>query len=562
MNSRAIKLSVTVLTLLLVVVVGPIVWQLVSGSVVSTNIRGDYQGMTGKYFEELFGDPANLQAALNTLLFAAGSTCVAILVGGLQAWITERTDAPMRRLAYLSTVILIGTPYLVYVISWILILGRNGLVNSVLQAITGSKDPALIAINSLPGMILVEGFVWSPLAFLLIAGAFRQANPVYEEAARLCGASTARILRRVTLPLAWPAILAVGLLAFVRAAEAFEVPAMVGLPGGVDVVTTRLYTAIQKSIPADYGFANALSVVLMVVVGILLWRYNQLSKRADRYQVISGEAYRVGRLELGGLRYPVGALSLIIFLVVAGLPLVILVWVSLIPVYQGLNQSMFHFTLHNFASAVRAPALAEGAVNTVVLCASAAVVSTLITCLVAWFVVRRAWGAGILDQLISIPLIIPGIVIGTAIAQVGLAAPFPLYGTSLILGFGYFVTFLPFTMRFAYAGVIQIRSDLEEAAMTSGANRVRTFRRIVLPLLGTSVLTGTLFSFLQGARALAMPIFLASSSHPVAAVSLYDFFFNGSTTEVAAFGVLWTVVMVLLSVLVFWLSRRSKVALF
>lgn len=562
MNTRATKLSVAAIALLVIAMVAPIIWQLVSGSVVRTNIRGDYLGTTGKYFAQIFGDSANLTAVLNTLIFAAGSAAIAILLGGLQAWIAERTNAPLGRLAYLSTVILIGTPYLVYVISWVLVLGRNGLVNSVLQKVTGSTDPSIVTVQSLPGMILIEGLVWSPLAFLLVAGAFRNANPSYEEAARMCGASVRRVVWRVTLPLAWPAILAVGLLAFVRAAEAFEVPAVVGLPGGVDVITTRLYTAIHKGVPPDYGFANAISVVLMLVVGVLLWRYNKLSKRAERFQVVSGEAYRPARMDLGKWRWPMGLVSVTVFFAVAGLPLAVLAWVSVIPVYQGINESIFHFTLQNYATAIQSPSLAQGALNTVFLCAGAAVIAAVAACLIAWFVVRRAWGAGLLDQLVSVPLIIPGIVIGMAISQIALSAPFPFYGTIWVIGFGYLVTFLPFTMRFAYAGVIQIRADLEEAALVSGANRARIFRRIVLPLLGTSLLTGTLFSFLQGARALAMPIFLASPGNPVAAVSLYDLFFNGSTTQVAAFGVLWTVVMVGISVLLFALAGRSKVALF
>jgi iron(III) transport system permease protein len=376
----------------------------------------------------------------------------------------------------------------------------------------------------------------------------------------MSGAGTFAMMRRVTFPLAWPAILAVGLLAFVRASEAFEVPAVVGMPGGVDVVTTRVYEAVTRGLVPNYGYANALSVVLAIVVGLLLWRYNLLSKKGERYQVVSGEAYRPGVLDIGGWKYLCTAIQVFLFTVGVALPMVVLAWVSLVPVYQGANSTMLHFTTANYREAMAAPALLEGAANTVLLCLGSALVACLLTALVAWFVVRRSAGAAVLDHLVSVPMIVPGIVVGIAIAQVGLSSPVPIYGTVWILGLGYFVTFLPFTMRFAYSGVIQIRHDLEESALVSGASRTQIFVKIVLPLLSTSLVMGGIFSFMQGARALSMPIFLASPEHPVAAVSLYDAYVNGSTTVVAAFGLTWTAVMVAVSSFVFWLSRRSKVA--
>ncbi|MEU4481096.1 iron ABC transporter permease [Micromonospora sp. NPDC023966] len=549
------------LGVVLAAVMAPILWQLIAGSL-TEGMLVDSRVWTLENFRELFGDSSNIHAAVNTVVFAIGSALLAILIGGTQAWLAERTNAPFRTLAYLGAVILIGTPYLVYVISWTLILGRNGLVNSILGRLTGSDNPSIITVNSLLGMIFIEGLIWSPLAFLLIVSAFKRANPALEEAAQMSGAGTFTVLRRITLPLAWPAILAVGLLAFVRVMEAFEVPAVVGLPGGVEVVTTKVYQTIRRGITPDYGFANALSVTLMLVVGVLLWRYNRLSKRAERYQVVSGEAYRPGVMDFGRWRYAYGAVSVVLFGILVALPIVVLAWAAFVPVFQGFNSSMFNFVLQNFRWALSTPSLVEGAMNTILLCAIASVAASLITCLVAWLVVRRAPASALLDQLVSVPLIIPGIVVGIAIAQVGLASPIPVYGTIWILMFGYFVTFLPFTMRFAYAGVIQIRADLEEAALVSGASRFRLFVRVVLPLLATSLLTGGIFAFMQGARALSMPIFLASPDSPVAAVSLYDAFVNGSTTQVAAFGLLWMLVMVTMSGLIFAFAKRSNVSLY
>ncbi|MFI6348416.1 ABC transporter permease [Streptomyces sp. NPDC050560] len=561
MATRGVRATVGVLLVLLLALMGPVVYQLVMGSVTSVSLDGAIS-FTAHYYADLLGDGDSLRAALNTVLFAVGSTLVATVVGGFQAWVAERTNAPLRRLAYAGALTLIGMPYLVYVIAWVLVLGRGGLVNSALAALTGSDNPAIFDVNSLVGMVFIEGFVWSPMAFLLIAASLKQANPAFEEAARMSGAGIGVMVRRITIPLAWPAVLAVGLLTLIRSMEAFEVPAIVGLPGNVQVVTTQVYTAIQQEMPPDYGRASAVSVGLMVVVGLLLWWNGTLTRRAERYQVVTGSHYRPAALNLGRWRYPAAAGSALVFLVVVAVPLAMLVWVSVVPVYQGVDGSLFHFTLRNFTAAVHTPSLAEGTVNTLLLCLGAAVVSCLAASLVAWFVVRRATASRLLDQLMSLPLVVPGIVVGLAVSQVGLTSPVPLYGTVWVLALGYLITFLPFAMRYAYTGAIQIQAALEESARVAGARYPAVFRRIVLPLLMPAMVTGGLFVFMQGVRALSMPVFLASPQHPVAAVSLYELWSNGSTTTVAAFGVLWTAAMVLVAGVLSALARRSRVSLF
>ena len=561
MRTRGTRVTAAVLTLLLVAIMGPVLYQLLLGSV--TRLQGgNVLTFSWEYYDNLFQNSENLITALNSLQFAIGSAAVAVVIGGVQAWIAERTNAPFGRVAYVSAIVLIGVPYLIYVIAWVLILGRAGFLNTALTAITGSDNPAIFDVNSMAGMILIEGLLWSPLGFLLIAASLKQMNPAFEEAAMMCGGRLGSVLRRVTIPLAWPAVLAVGLLAFVRAIEAFEVPAIVGLPGGERVITTQVYLAIQQELPPDYGFASAFSVVLMILVGGLLWWYGRLTKSASKYQVVTGSGYKAAGIDVGRWKYALSALSLSFFAVVVALPLLILLWVSVIPVYQGVNSTLFDFTLANFGSALDTPSLVQGARNTLMLTFGAAVFAGLVASVVAWFVVRRASGSAILDQLMSLPLVVPGIVIGVAISQVALNAPIPLYGSLWVLGLGYVISALPFAMRYAFAGAIQIQPALEESALVSGAGYKTIYRRIVLPLLAPAVVTGGLYVFLQGVRSLSMPVLLASPQNPVAAVSLYDMFTDGSTTQVAAFGVLWTAVMVTVAGSLAIFAARSRVSLF
>jgi len=125
-------------------------------------------------------------------------------------------------------------------------------------------------VYSMPGMILVEGFLWSPLAFLLLSSVFAQANAEYEEAARMSGAGILRTVTRISMRLPLPAFAAVALLIVVRSIEAFEVPALVGLPGKIKVLTTDIYLDMKENVPPDLGYSSAFSIVLLLLAGLLI----------------------------------------------------------------------------------------------------------------------------------------------------------------------------------------------------------------------------------------------------------------------------------------------------
>ena len=239
---------------------------------------------------------------MNSLVFAAGSAVVALVFGWISAWIVERTNTPFKALAYLTAIISLGTPFILCVGAWLLFFGKAGPVNQLFRHLTGATG-VLINIYSMPGMVLVEGFLWSPLAFLLVGATLRNANPELEEAARVSGASVWQTIRRVTMRLSLPSILALAMLVFIRAIEAFEVPALVGLPGRISVLTTDIYSNMVASAPPDLGGASALSVLMLLLVLVLLYVYGRLSRNAERFATITGKGFRPRPFDLGRLRY-------------------------------------------------------------------------------------------------------------------------------------------------------------------------------------------------------------------------------------------------------------------
>lgn len=555
---RLLAIGVGVVLALLVL---PPIWVLIQSSLTETRIDGTITGWTLDHFRQLLDDPRLLTSTWNSIVFGVGSTVLSLLLGGVLAWLVERTNTPFKTLAYATTIISMGTPYILYVVAWLFLLGRIGPVNELYRLTTGDAG-VLIDVNGMTGMILIEGFLWSPLVFLLLASTFRAANADMEEAARMAGASVLDTVWHISIKLAWPAILALSLFVFIRAIEAFEVPALVGVPGRVNVLTTEIYYS-SKEVPPNLGHSSAFSVVLLVIVAVLFYYYGRISKSADRYHSVTGKGYRPRLFDLGAGRWVAGAIVLFNFVIVLVLPLVALLWRALLPFAQGFKLSALPMLgFDNFRTVLEATYYLDYALNSIIAGAGAATVIMLLTALAGWIAARRGPGAMILDQLATMPLIFPGIVLGVAVMQIYLQVPLPIYGSLWIILIAYVIRYMPYGMRYVYSAVLQIHRELEEAAEVSGASPLTALRRIVAPLLSPALVSGWLFIFLIATKELSIAILLASPTSQVIAVAMFDLWVNGQSGELAAFGLVWTLVMTVVASLFFAWARRQGTDVF
>jgi len=507
-------------------------------------------------FETVLRSRHFLTTSMNSLVFAAASAALALLIGWVTAWIVERTNTPLKALAYLTSIISLGTPYILYVTAWLLFFGKAGPVNHFYRTLTGSTD-VLINIYSMAGMILVEGFLWSPLAFLLVGATLRNANPELEEAARVHGAGVWQTIRRVTMRLSLPSMLALSMLVFIRAIEAFEVPALVGLPGRISVLTTDIYSNMVARAPPDMGGASALSVIMLALVLVLLYVYGRLSRHAERFATITGKGFRPRPFDLGRLRYVAAAVLVFNFVLLLLVPMLMLVWVSLLPFFQPVSAAAFKLISLNNYRTVLASDHMDLMINTFIVAIATATLAVAITFLGAWLAVRRAPGGWIIERLATIPLVFPGLILGIAVMQVFLRIPIPIYGTLGILIWAFVINYLPYGMRYSSSGMLQIHRELEEAAAISGATPFTRLRRIVAPLLAPALLAGWLFIFLMSARVLSLAILLAGPRSQTMAVAMFDLWGNGQGTELAALGLMWSMLMTVIAVVFYVLARRS-----
>lgn len=548
------------LVALLLLLIVPPLYFLLKTSIYTTEADGSFGEFTFEYYVDLLSSPRFFDHFINSSIFAAGSGLVAMVLGAGQAWIVERTDTPLRQYVFFIAVVSLGIPHVLYTVAWLLILGKGGPVNVFLMGLFGADTP-IFSVNGLGGMILVEGMIWVPLGFLLFASVFRSSDSSFEEAALMSGAGVFTTFRRITFKLATPAALALLLLVCIRAFEAFDIPALVGSAGGVSVLSTDIFESIRKDLPSNYGQAGAFSVVLMLVVVVLLSLQRRVLKHSERYQTITGKGYRRQVMRLGKWRYLTASILWLLFVVALVLPLGIIVLASLLPYYDGVRPEVFNrFTLDNYRLVVQSAAFRGAILNTVEMGAATATAVCLLTAGSAWFSVRRYKGGWLLDQLATLPLIFPAIVLGVAFLQLFLNAPVAVYGTLSSLVIAAVVQYLPYGMRFCHAGALQIHRELEEAAEMSGAKRLATYFRVVLPLMAPSVATSWLFVMLLSVRAVAMPILLAGPRSQVVAVTLFDLWGNGQVTSLAAVGVTWTALMMCIGMAFYRIARRYGLA--
>jgi iron(III) transport system permease protein len=499
------------------------------------------------------GDVRTLLA--NSLIFSAGSAGVALVYGTALAWLAERSDAPFRRLAYVSAYVSFAIPGIIKVVGWIMLLGpKAGILNAVGVALTGE---AFFNIFSLSGMVLVESFLWIPIVFLLMSTPFRSMDPSLEEAATTAGSSSWQVFRRVTFPLAVPSVLAVLILTVIRSLEAFEIPALIGIPAGVEVLTTKIYLQIKGGLIPKYGEASAYSIILIGLVALGLIPYYRVTSKTYKFTTISGKNFRPHRIALGQWRW-LGGLLMLVLPLLQFLPIVAIAWSSFLPFAQVPSRKALELlTFSNYTTAFNDTGVLRSVTNSLTVSITSATVAVIITFFAAWLIVRASIRARwILDQMAMLPLVFPGIVMGIAILKMYLILPVPVYGTIWILVLAFVARYLPYGIRFSHSALLSLHKELEEGAMASGASWFQMVRHVVVPLIMPALLAGWIYIFLITFKELSIALLLYSPGSQVVAVTIWELWDNGHVGELAAFSLLITIGTVLVGSLFLSIAQR------
>ena len=508
-------------------------------------------------YREAYGSAETWVLFWNSVKFASGTAVLAFVLGTLLAWMNERTNTPFKALFFALSLIPLVIPGILFTVSWILLGSpKIGLINLALQKVFDT-EAVFINVYSLWGMIWVEALHYSPMAFLLMTAAFRAMDPALEESAVMSGASVWQVLTRVTLPLVWPAIFATLLILFVRAIESFEVPALLGLPVGIQVFTSAIYQAVHRY-PSQIGLASAYAVTLLLLTTIGVYFQSVLSSRGNKYATMTGKGFRPRQIDLGPWRYLAVAVFLVYFLLIVLLPFAVLLWSSFQKFYSVPSiEAIQRMTFEPYRTVLDHPGLWRSVWNSLVLAVGSATLIMLVTSVICWIVVKtRLPGRWLLDNIASLPMVFPGIVLGLSIMILYLYVPIGVYGTIWILVIAYVTRFLPYGLRYNTTSMLQIHKELEESAAMSGASWTTSFRRIILPLLKPGLVAGWIYIMIVSIRELSSSILLYSPGNEVLSILIWELWENGQYVELSALGVMFIIALFILVMIAQWVGSK------
>jgi iron(III) transport system permease protein len=522
-------------------------------------------GYSLAHYRAIFLDSFTYRVIANTILFSCITLAVSLVLALPMAWLVERTDFPGKRVVFTLLTVALLIPGFSVALGWLFLLSpRIGLINLALQSLFGLRS-APFDISTLLGMGIVEGLSLTPVTFIMTATVIRSIDPSLDEAASMGGANLWQTLRRVTVPLAWPGVLAASIYVFTIGFAAFDVPAILGLTSRIFTFSTYVYLQVSPTdgLP-EYGGVAALSVFMVALAILFSWWYGRVQARAPRYSVVTGKAYRPRLIALGRFRWLAIAFVVTYFVFSELLPVVTLAWSAALPFLQPPSADAFaHLSFGNFLNLPRGLVL-NGLKNTAMLMLIVPTITVALSLCVSWVVLRsRLRFRAMFDFFAFLPHTVPTIVFSVAawlLALFVLRRFVPLYGTIWILVLVYVVAMLSYGSRMTNGALIQIHRELEESARMSGAGLAGIVRSVLVPLLTPAMMYAWIWIALLSYRELTLPVVLSTSGNQPLSMVVWSLVLSSSFGRASAVAIGMLVLLLPVLALYWTVARRTGIA--
>jgi len=499
---------------------------------------GAFGTFTLEKYIRSYTDPDFARIIFNTVIFTIGSAFAATVLALFLAYLNTRTNIPFKFLFRIISIIPMMIPHILFSVSWVLLLNpSNGILNLLVRELFGLEG-FFLNIYTLPGMILVESLLDLPIAYLIIAPAMSSFDITLEESSKVFGGSNLRTLRKITLPVLRPAILASVILVTVRSLASFAVPSVIGMPGRLYVLSTHIYRIIATGFAADYGMAAAVGMSVLATSITLIYLYRYLTSESEKYVTISSRGYKPTVIDLKNAKYPLFAIVAIISFVLIVLPVLVLFYTSLVPYSMVPSAKAFAMmSWNNWVEVLKDPISLLSLKNSVFLGIVGATLGVFLSIFVSYVIVKiRTAAAGALESLSFLSFSFPGIVVG--IGFMWFFVQTPLYATIWSLLIGYIATYLPYGIRPMTSAFVQIHSHLEESSRVCGGGTLYTLRRIVIPLLIPGIVSGWILMATMFVRELSLSVVLSRPGTEVLAVQILHFAEDGLWGKLSALGIM------------------------
>jgi len=523
-----------------------------------TSVTDEARHFTLAHYRHFLDDASFIKPFVTTLWtsIAVGVACV--LVAAPMAWLVARTDLPLKRTLRMLILASFVTPPFLGAFAWVLLGGPNaGLVNQWYYALFGLKPfeaQPLVNIFSAWGMVFVMALYTFPYVFTFIANALELIPSELEEAAAILGAAPWRSALTITLPLALPALLAGFLVAFLQSMTLFGVPAILALPAGIDVMTTKIWSLFQ--FPPQLGLAAAASLPLLAITVVLLRAQAAIMGRRG-YSIIGGKAGGTRLVRLGPWVVP----ALGLFAAVLGcsifLPYGVLLRTAFVknwsaPLAGNLSLEHWRFVFFEFSQTKLALE------NTFILGITAATAGTILATCVGYLSLRKlVWGHRAIAFLATAPVAIPGIVLAVGLFLSYTHPPLVLYGTLWIIFLAYVTKELPVGYQQVAASLKAVHPELEDASRILGATRLGALVDITAPLIRNGVIATWLFIFIGSVRELSATILLFTARTKTIAVAMFDLRESNDWGPIAVLSITMLVITFVVITIIYTFTERK-----
>lgn len=495
----------------------------------------DANGVLGlDAYRFIFADPDFWKALGNSLLIASGMTLIAVPLGGVLAFVMERSDLPHRRIIEPLILVPSFVSPMVLAFGYVVSAGPVGFYSVLATKLLGGVPWGLY---SVPAMAVIAGLMHVPNVYVYASSALKNLGSDVEEAARIAGASPLQVALSVSLPLIMPALLFSSVLVFFLGLELFGLPLVLGDPEGHLVLSTYLYELTNKLGTPSYHLMAAVAICIVALTVPLVLLQRRLLQNTRKYATIRGKAGRVRELPLGRWKWAAAALVCLFLLVTVVVPLSGIVLRAFVTNW-GLGVSVIDaLTLDNFHSVFEEPTHVRAIWNTVLLGTIGGAITVACYTAIGFATHRRndAWSR-VVDFLVLAPRAVPGLLIGLAFLWVFLFFPplTPLRTTIFSMWLAYSVVWLAYGMRLISSSLVQVSPDLEEAARTVGARRGRISLEITLPLIRAGLLGSWLLVFMIFEREYSTGVYLLGPGTEVIGAELVSLWQGGAIDVVAA----------------------------
>jgi len=515
-------------------------------------------------YRDLFNDEIIAEATYNTIIFSLTATLVSMGIGLPIAWLTERTTMRAKSAVYAIMTLGLLIPGIYTAMGWTFLAHvRIGFLNRwATQFFSLSEAPIDIATPI--GMGFVQGLSLAALAFILTAQMFRAMNPSLEEAAKIHGLGFWGTIRKITLPLAVPAILAAVIYIIVIGIATFDVPAIIGLANRVYLISTYVF---EKANPGDEEFAQhgitaALGVLMIAIALLLTWWYSTVLRQGDKYQVVTGKGYRPALIDIG--HWGKAAWIFIIVYIIAAkvIPLLLIAYAAFVPYMAPPSAKMFSLMSTTvLMEDLDWDLVYRGLKNTVILVITVPFAVLILAFSISWLIVRsRSKARYLLEFGAFLPHALPEVILAIGailMALFVLKDILPLSGSVTLIAIVYVITRISFATRAINSALLQIHKELEEAAHVSGLSEIRTSWRILIPLLRPTLMSVWIWSAILVYRELTVAVFLVGHDNITLPAVIWSYWNSGATNLAAGVTLIMTLVLTPLVLLFWWFGRKS-----